>query len=176
MADRKIVHSSDSFLSPLLSRNVLLFILEEIRESLLISFHFFKQFSYSTFCVSLYRRFVVKSSRNRVIKISGSVLIFLRLTNFFAARLSIVEIISNWFCPIPCATKLLRAFIFICGLAMFFCILRELIFAIRTDWFFLLGINFCVFQKVPDKSLIILSFLDWVRAKPEYIQTIPQWA
>ena len=39
-----------------------------------------------------------------------------------------------------------------------FCILRELIFAIRTDWFFLLGINFCDFQKVPDKELIIFSF------------------
>ena len=30
---------------------------------------------------------------------------------------------------------------------------------IRTDWFFLLGINFCIFQEVPDKSLITLSFL-----------------
>ena len=30
-----------------------------------------------------------------------------------------------------------------------FCVLRELIFAIWTDWFFLLGINFCGFQKVP---------------------------
>ena len=28
-------------------------------------------------------------------------------------------------------------------------VLRELIFAIRTDWFFLLGINICDFQKVP---------------------------
>ena len=34
------------------------------------------------------------------------------------------------------------------GLATF-CVLRELIFAIRTDWFFLLGINFCNLQKVP---------------------------
>ena len=33
-------------------------------------------------------------------------------------------------------------------------------FAIRTSWFFLLGINFCDFQKVPaNKSLIIFSFL-----------------
>ena len=31
----------------------------------------------------------------------------------------------------------------------FFCVLRELIFVIRTNWFFLLGINFCDFQKVP---------------------------
>ena len=29
------------------------------------------------------------------------------------------------------------------------CTLRKLIFAIRTDGFFLLGINFCDFQKVP---------------------------
>ena len=35
-----------------------------------------------------------------------------------------------------------------CGLAIF-CVLWELIFAIRTDWFFLLGINFWDFQKVP---------------------------
>ena len=34
-----------------------------------------------------------------------------------------------------------------CGLAIF-CVLRELILATRTDWFFLLGINFCDFQKV----------------------------
>ena len=44
-----------------------------------------------------------------------------------------------------------------------FCVLQELIFAIRTllrtDWYFMLGINFYDFQKVPDKSLIILSFL-----------------
>ena len=36
-----------------------------------------------------------------------------------------------------------------------FCVLRELIFVIRTDWFFFLGINFGDFQKVPDKSLIV---------------------
>ena len=35
-----------------------------------------------------------------------------------------------------------------CGLAIF-CVLWELIFAIRTDWFFLLAINFWDFQKVP---------------------------
>ena len=29
-----------------------------------------------------------------------------------------------------------------------FCVLWELIFTIRRDWFFLLGINFCNFQKV----------------------------
>ena len=34
-----------------------------------------------------------------------------------------------------------------CGLAIF-CVLWELIFAIRTDWFFLLAINFWDFQKV----------------------------
>ena len=36
--------------------------------------------------------------------------------------------------------------------------LRDLSFAIRTNGSFLLGINFCDFQKVPYKSLIILSF------------------
>ena len=33
-------------------------------------------------------------------------------------------------------------------------VLPEPIFAIKGDWFVLLGINFCDFQKVPDKSLI----------------------
>ena len=31
-----------------------------------------------------------------------------------------------------------------CGLVIF-CVLRELIFVIRRDWLFLLGINFCDF-------------------------------
>ena len=37
------------------------------------------------------------------------------------------------------------------GLGSFkiFCVLWELIFAIKTDWFFLLGIKFWDFQKVP---------------------------
>ena len=35
--------------------------------------------------------------------------------------------------------------VYFCGLAIFF-VLQELIFAIRTDWFFSLGINFCNFQ------------------------------
>ena len=38
--------------------------------------------------------------------------------------------------------------LYFCGLAIFG-VLQELIFAIRTDWFFLLGINSCDFQKVP---------------------------
>ena len=45
----------------------------------------------------------------------------------------------------------------------FFCVLQELIFAIRTDWLFLLGINFCEFRKVPMfmqyPELIIFLFL-----------------
>ena len=43
------------------------------------------------------------------------------------------------------------------GLAIFW-VLRKLICVIRTDCFFLLGINFCDWQKVPDKSLIIFLF------------------
>ena len=43
-----------------------------------------------------------------------------------------------------------------------FCVLQELIFVIRTDWFFLLGINFGDFQKVCDKSLIVLRvYVQW---------------
>ena len=41
--------------------------------------------------------------------------------------------------------------VYFCGLASF-CVLRELIFAVRTDWFFLLGTNFCDFQKVPSSQ------------------------
>ena len=32
-------------------------------------------------------------------------------------------------------------------------------FVIRTDWFFLLGINFCDFHKVLDKSLRIYIYI-----------------
>ena len=39
-----------------------------------------------------------------------------------------------------------------------FSVLRLLIFVIRADWFFLLRINFCDFQKVPDSAVIIISF------------------
>ena len=35
----------------------------------------------------------------------------------------------------------------------FFCVLPDLKFKIRTDRFFLLGINFCHFQKVPKASI-----------------------
>ena len=51
--------------------------------------------------------------------------------------------------------------VYFCGLAIFG-VLRELIFLIRTDWFFLLGINSCDFQTVPSTqypALIIFSFL-----------------
>ena len=46
---------------------------------------------------------------------------------------------------LPC-TKFLRELNF--ADRRFFCILRELIFAIVIDWFSLLGINFCDFQEV----------------------------
>ena len=48
-----------------------------------------------------------------------------------------------------------------CRLAMF-CILQELIFAIRTDWFFSLGINFSDFQKVVpsiDNVFFLIEYL-----------------
>ena len=50
--------------------------------------------------------------------------------------------------------------------------LREIILVIRTDWFFLLGINFCDFQKAPSTQMThgnlfiysrhLFSFLDYV--------------
>ena len=53
----------------------------------------------------------------------------------------------------PCDTKFLQ-------IGDLFSVSRKLIFfAIRTDGFFLVGINFCDLQKVPDKSLIIIWFL-----------------
>ena len=53
--------------------------------------------------------------------------------------------------------------VYFCGLAIF-CILRELIFAIRIDWFFLLGINFCDFIKYPVLSIDnIFVFIEYVQ-------------
>ena len=46
------------------------------------------------------------------------------------------------------------------------CTLRELIFAIRTDGFFLLGINFCDFLKCPVPSIDnIFFFIENVQKK-----------
>ena len=59
-----------------------------------------------------------------------------------------------------------------------FCVLWELIFAIRTDWFFSLGSNFCDFQKVPSTqypALIIFSFLLSTCNRNTYFQTINQY-
>ena len=44
------------------------------------------------------------------------------------------------------------------------------------SWIFLLGINFCYFQKVPDKSLLIFSFLLGKCNGNTYFQTIQQCA
>ena len=53
--------------------------------------------------------------------------------------------------------------VYFCGLAIF-CVLWELIFAIRTDWFFLLGINFCDFRKYPVPSIDnIFVFIEYVQ-------------
>ena len=50
--------------------------------------------------------------------------------------------------------------VYFCGLAIFFCF-AELIFAIRTDRFFLLGINFCSFQKVPsiENIFVVIEYV-----------------
>ena len=44
------------------------------------------------------------------------------------------------------------------------------------SWIFLLGINFCYFQKVPDKSLLIFSFLLGKCNGNTYFQTIQRCA
>ena len=60
---------------------------------------------------------------------------------------------------LPCGTKFL-ARVYFCGLAIF-CVLQDLIFAIRTDCFFLLGINFCDFQTVPsiDNTFVFIEYV-----------------
>ena len=74
----------------------------------------------------------------------------------------------------PCGTKFLREFTFADW--WFFCVLRDLIFAIRTDWCFLLGINFGDFQKVPSTSIDnIFVFIEYVQEKFIYFQTINQY-
>ena len=49
--------------------------------------------------------------------------------------------------------------VYFCRLAIL-CILRELSFAIRTDWFFVLEINFCDSQKLNEN---IFSFIEDVQ-------------
>ena len=50
--------------------------------------------------------------------------------------------------------------VYFCGLAIFLCFCgSSLFFAIRKQWFFLLGINFRDFQKLADPGLIKFSFL-----------------
>ena len=65
---------------------------------------------------------------------------------------------------IPCGTKFSREFFFFRIGVFFFVVLRELIFAIRRDWFFLLEINFCDFQKVTSTQHWHYFRFDWVRA------------
>ena len=63
--------------------------------------------------------------------------------------------------------------VYFCGFAIF-CVLRELIFAIRIEWFILIGINFCNFQKVTQyPALIIFLFLFSTCHRNTYFQTIP---
>ena len=73
---------------------------------------------------------------------------------------------------LPCGTKFLREFIF-CRSAIF-CVLQEQSFAIRNDWCFLLGINFCNFQKYPMPSIDnIFVFIEKCNTNI-YFKRIPQ--
>ena len=59
----------------------------------------------------------------------------------------------------------------------FFCVLRELIFAIRIDWLFSMGINFSVrFSQSQYPVLIIFSFLLSTCNADIYFQTIRRCA
>ena len=66
------------------------------------------------------------------------------------------------FSYLPYGTKFLRESVFLrIGGFLFF---AELIFAIRTDWFFLLEISCCDFQKVPSTSIDnIFVFIEYVQ-------------
>ena len=72
----------------------------------------------------------------------------------------------------------MRISIYFCGLATL-CVLHEPIFAIRTDWFFLLEINFCDFQNMSKRTqhpaLTIFSFLLSMCNRNIYFQTIEQY-
>ena len=46
----------------------------------------------------------------------------------------------------------------------FFCVLRELIFTIRTDWLFLLRLIFAIFRKYPVPSIDnVFVFIEYVQ-------------
>ena len=66
---------------------------------------------------------------------------------------------------LSCGTKFFVR-VYFCGLAFFVFVSRDLISAIRTDWSFLLEINFCNFQKVLHKQIIdntfvFIEFVQW---------------
>ena len=46
--------------------------------------------------------------------------------------------------------------VYFCRLAIL-CILLELIIVIRTDWFFVLEINFCDFQKLNENIFVFIE-------------------
>ena len=62
---------------------------------------------------------------------------------------------------LPFGTKFLLEYI--CGLAIF-CVLRELIYAIKTDRFFLLGLIFAILRKYPAPSIDNISvFIEYLQ-------------
>ena len=54
--------------------------------------------------------------------------------------------------------------VYFCGLAIF-CVFRELIFAIRTDWFFCRKLIFTIFRKYPvpsiDNIFVFIEYVQW---------------
>ena len=75
---------------------------------------------------------------------------------------------------LPCGTKFLRVFFF-CGLAIF-CVLRELIFPIRTDWL-CWELIFAIFRKYPVPSIdYIFVFIEYYTCnRSTYFQVINQY-
>ena len=71
---------------------------------------------------------------------------------------------------IPCDTKILREFNFADW--RFFCVLRELIFAIRTNWFFFWELFFSIFRKypVPRENDLLVPSIDIIFVFIKYMQ------
>ena len=74
------------------------------------------------------------------------------------ARGIIVEYKGSWY-TLYTVWHEIFAGVYFCGLTIF-CVLQELIFAIRTGWFFLLGINFCDFRKYPVASIYNIEIMN----------------
>ena len=68
----------------------------------------------------------------------------IKTLNLHTIKLMLIPILLS----IPNLTQEIFVEVYFYGLVIL-CVLQELIFATRNNWFFLLGINFCNFKEVP---------------------------